>query len=258
MGLDVYVGTLTRYFAGDWELATAKAAREMGIDLQVVRENEPEDAIMDPDEIRPAVLQWRDALSEALGLPLEWPEDDDAPYFTDKPDWSGFTSLLLLAAHEEHPEIPLPQTVPDDPPKHALLRAVSSGKRGLLRRRKEPEQPPRYASLYHAELWLPAETDAVWTVPFLNGEEMTMSSTRTLLADLHDLARRLDATPADLEEWRRNGGVGEVVGTVEMNGQSFEQLAPGSVEELGRFALALLLELAEQAVDHRLPVKLDY
>jgi len=258
VGLDVYVGTLTRYLAGDWELATAKAAREMGLDLQVVRENEPEDAITDPEEIRPAVLQWREALSAALDLPLEWPEDDEAPYFTDKPDWSGFSALLLLAAHVEHPEIPLPNEVPDDPPKHELLRAVGRRKSGLLRRRRESDEPPRYASLYQAQLWLPVETDAVWTARFLTGHELTMASTGTLLADLHDLARRLDATREDLEEWRRSGGVGEVVGTVEMNGQTFEQLAPGSVEELGRFGLGVLVELAEQAVDHRLPVILDY
>jgi hypothetical protein len=35
-------------------------------------------------------------------------------------------------------------------------------------------------------------------------------------------------------------------------------MAPGSLGDLARFALGVFVELAEQAVHHRLPVKLDY
>ena len=31
MGLDLYVGSLTRYFVGDWELMAQKVARELGM-----------------------------------------------------------------------------------------------------------------------------------------------------------------------------------------------------------------------------------
>jgi hypothetical protein len=259
VGLDVYAGTMTRYLTGDWELATEKAAREMGLELQVERLNEPEDVVTDPEEVRAAVLEWREALADTLELPLAWSEDDDMPYFTDKPDWSGYGALLLFAAHQEHPEIPLPQELPPEPFDHPLFKAVTgSAKRGLLPRRKEPEQPPRYASLYGTELWLPVDTEAVWTAPFLNGEMVTTGSTQALHADLNDLVRRLGASPEELDEWRRSGGVGEVIGTVEIDGRTFEQLAPGSVDELARFALAVFVELTEQAVDHRLPMKLDY
>jgi hypothetical protein len=37
MGLNVYVGTLTRYYAGEWELVTQTAAREAGLSFEVVR-----------------------------------------------------------------------------------------------------------------------------------------------------------------------------------------------------------------------------
>ncbi len=259
MGLDVYVGPFTRYLAGDWELATQTAAREMGLELEVVRANETDDAVTDPDELRAAVLEWREALATRLGIPLEWAEDDEAPYFTDKPDWDGYASLVLLAANAEHPEIPLPDELPDEPFDHPLFEAVAGGRRrGLLRRRKEPEEPPRYASLYTPEVWLPCDADGVWSAPFVNGESVTMASTETLVTDLGDLQRRLGATPKDLEEWRRSGGGGEVVGTVEMDGRTFERLAPGKLPDVGRFGLAVFLELAEKAVEHRLPMKLDY
>lgn len=259
MGLDVYVGSFTRYLAGDWELATQTAAREMGLKLEVVRTNQPDDAVTDVGEIREAVLAWREQLAQAVELPLEWPEHDQTPYFTDKPDWSGYAALLFLAAHSERPEIPLPVELPENPFAHELLESVIGGqKRGLLRRRNVPDRPPRYASLYTAEVWLPVETDGVWTAPFVTGQSLTMASTQTLLADLRDLARRIGVSNDDLEAARASGGFGESLGTVEMEGQVLEQMAPAAIPEMGRFGLAVFLELAERAVEHGLPMKLDY
>ena len=41
MGLDLYVGSLTRYHVGDWELVAQTAARELGLPLKVVRQHDP-------------------------------------------------------------------------------------------------------------------------------------------------------------------------------------------------------------------------
>lgn len=41
MGLDVYVGSLTRYYSGDWESVVEQAAREQGLDFHVLRVAEP-------------------------------------------------------------------------------------------------------------------------------------------------------------------------------------------------------------------------
>jgi len=73
--------------------------------------------------IRAAVLRWRERLSRWLGDrlagPLDWDESAPAPCFTDKPGWDGYGGTLLLAAHDEHPELPPPVRVsadwPDDP-----------------------------------------------------------------------------------------------------------------------------------------------
>ena len=86
MGLDIYIGSLTRYYAGDWELIAQQAAREMGVPLQIVRsQDDPADAIRDPGVIRPVVKQWREQLSESLAehlsTLLDWNEEADAPYF---------------------------------------------------------------------------------------------------------------------------------------------------------------------------------
>jgi hypothetical protein len=239
MGLDVYVGSLTRYLTGDWELIVETQARELGIPIRVERPNEPEDAIRDPDVVRDAVLDWRNTLSAALGKPLEWREDDAAPYFTDKPDWRGLIGLHMLAAHAEHPELELPHEQPEDPFAHPLLRAVMGPeKHGLLRRRRH-EGPPRFASLYTPEVWLPVDVDGVWQATFVTGDTVRMASVLALARDLRELAGEVGATEDDLCEWRTSGG------------------GDGVADE-GRFALAVVLELAELAVDHRLPMKLDY
>src|SRR6266436_6378887 len=52
MGLDIYVGSLTRYYAGDWETVVQRHARETGVSVRVVRSNESEDAVTDPQVIR--------------------------------------------------------------------------------------------------------------------------------------------------------------------------------------------------------------
>jgi len=109
VGLDVFVGTLTRYYSGDWELITQRLAREMGLPLRVVRQNDQSHAVRDPEQIRPAVLSWRESLSIALvdqlSAPLDWDEREEAPYFTDKPAGTGLglpTTYSIVRRHDGH------------------------------------------------------------------------------------------------------------------------------------------------------------
>jgi hypothetical protein len=66
LGLDIYVGSFTRYNAGDWELVAARVARELGATFEVVRQHNPPDAIRDAEEIRST--SW----SGAAGLQRRW------------------------------------------------------------------------------------------------------------------------------------------------------------------------------------------
>src|SRR5688572_30199275 len=113
MGLDIYVGSFTRYFGGDWETIVAKAAREQGMAFHVIRTNpDPPDKITNPAAIRPIVEQWRSGLEQGLRphLPdgLSWNEEPNSDYFSDKPDWIGYSGLILLGAHTALPKYPPP------------------------------------------------------------------------------------------------------------------------------------------------------
>jgi len=234
MGLDVYVGTLTRYYSGDWELTTQKVAREIGLELAVVRQHDPEDAIRDPGEIFPTVVAWRDSLNQSLvaelDQPLDWNEDTASPYFTDKPAWDCYGSLLLWAAYAENPQLPRPTSFVED-----------WGEDPAYSRSAGDAFPSRYNQLLNVELWLPCPFQFVFEAADMAGPTMRIGSSLELLWQLDELNRQTwQADDATLAQWRRDGA---------------EYASP---LELGaRFAFAVMRDLAKASVAHRLPMRLD-
>ncbi len=265
MGLDVYVGPLSRYYSGAWETIVQQAGREQGIPVQIVRSNEPPpDAITEPAVVQEAVLAWRSSieqqLGDRLGARLEWPEDPSIEYVTDKPDWDAYGAVLLLAAHDEFGAGSLPHEAPRQWQKEPLYGPVlqqyhgerHSVRRGLARlfgrSREEAGGSPSggdvllYRHLHLPELWLPADFDFTFRADDVAGAEMTMGSVPRLFAELRRLNERTyRAEPTDLEAWRQDGPPED---------RSFDRTA--------RFGLSIFLGLAKEAVDRRLPMKLDY
>lgn len=235
MGLDVYVGSLTRYHAGDWELVAQQAAREIGLPIQVIRQHDPPDVIRDPDQIRPAVLGWRESLTAALAdhltSPLEWDERQEAPYFTDKPTWDCYSDLMLWAAYDEQRQLRRPADHIEDWSKDPAYRVIS-----------DPEAKARYPHLYDVCLWLPCDFSFVFKTEDICGTEMVVGSSVALLRHLQELnARTWQADPETLRRWRRDSA------------------DYGSPLEIGaRFAFAVFAELADEATRHRLPMRLDW
>lgn len=236
MGLDVYVGSLTRYYSQDWETVTQKHAREKGIPVKVVRPNEPEDAITDPDEIRSDVIAWRENLSRELesylSEPLDWDESPRSPYFTDKPGWDCYSSLLLWAAYSEHPDLVCPKECVEDWTKDEAFRRSS-----------DPEFDTNYPSLLsNTEIWLPADFRFTFAGPDLAGDTINYGSTVALREELNELnSRTWGADNSMLAVWCKKGA---------------GHLAP--LEIGARFAFAVFFELAGVATEHKLIMKLDY
>jgi hypothetical protein len=236
MALDVYVGSLARYYAGEWENIAEKMARERGAQYQIGRPGGSADRLKDPERIPPAVLAWRSTLSESLGSkiaqPLDWDENLEAPYFTGRPGWDGFGSLVLWAAYAEHPALRQPATLPEewdnDP---ALMRSNVAGFRS------------RYSHLVrNVELWLPSPFEFTFEGEDIDGRRVVVGSTTTLRRQLDELnAATWKADANAVAVWNR------------------EPLADNAPLELcARYAFAVLLDLARRAVEHKLPIKLDY
>lgn len=238
MALDVYVGSLTRYYAGDWENVAERAVRARGVQAGP-RRRHPRGATARAREsgpIQSAVLSWREALAASLGdslpAPLDWDETPDAAYFTGRPDWDGFGALVLWAAYAEHPALRRPITLPeewDEDP--ALVQCNAAGFRS------------RYSHLVrNVELWLPSPFEFTFEGEDVDRRRIVVGSAATLVRQLTDLN---DATwkAADVEiaDWEAEPAPDE---------------AP--LEPRARHAYAVLAGLARQAAGHRLPMKLDF
>ena len=259
MGLDVYVGPLTRYYAGDWETVIEQYAREHGVDLEVVRPKEDaaandrelqeileefareegyeiqiggteSDAAIDADALSEAVDRWRAALSEAVGLVLAWDESPEAPYYTDKPAWDGYGSLQVLEAYDEHRRDTLPKRAVSEWDKDSTWRTVAAG------------AAPRYRHLYAPEIWLPSDFDLPLPADDVAGNPIFVGSSVRLLAELRALNERTYRGSADdLARWRKEGAE-----------------ADGPFNNAARFGLAVFVDLAEKSVREHLPMALDY
>lgn len=232
MGLDIYVGPLTRYHSGNWETLVQQYARLNGLKCQVVRPPSTDSSPrLSADQIREAVLAWQSGLAEALKQPLKWSEDNSSDYFTEKPAWDCYSAVAVLAAHDEHRELKLPDVVPEDLQKDEAYRKCTA--EGFK---------TKYSQILFPELWLPGDNQFVFKAGYITGKELWMGWSTTLLSQLRELnAKTLKATPENFKQWKLDGG---------------PKNAP--FETSARFGMAVLIGLTEQAVMHRLPMKLDY
>ena len=253
MGLDVYVGPLTRYYSFEWETVIQQAGREQGMNVHMVRPAGWEKP--DPGEVMEHVTSWRKALGDAIGVPMRWDESLTGEYDTDKPDWDAYHAVRYLALHEEFPDLPTPTRIDrrdlgaiEKEPLERRFGEVYAGRnqsrvgRLLGRKPPEPTAPPRYPNLQLPELWLPVTLDGVVSTNGPLGNPMTIGSVDGLVAELE----------------RANAG------TVRMDEAALEaarqQGAPedGAFDPLSRFGLAVLLGLAQAAKARSQPMIFDY
>ena len=71
MGLDIYAGTLTRYYSHNWKTVVQQWAEENGYTFnRITPDGEPADneAEMSPAEVQAAVENWRDFPAEPTAL----------------------------------------------------------------------------------------------------------------------------------------------------------------------------------------------
>ncbi len=259
MAFDVYVGTMTRFYRREWENLVQKTARQQGTRYTMIYAGGDPEPPPPAEAIRQAVATWCDGISRGLAAhgqnPLSWNESDDQPYFTDRPAWEGYSALLVWAAHDEHPDIPLPSTVPrswaDDP---AFERSTAK------------EFRSRYRTILEPQLWLPADFSFLFDFPTLTSEEPSrIGSTFMLRRELDDLAERTRGKIQQLKTGRPNPPEPPPVMTKPgLIARLFggRQKAPPPPEpglaETVEFSLQIFRDLASKACEHRLPILLSF
>ena len=126
---------------------------------------------------------------------------------------------------------PDPAFVLHEPPS-ALLRTAGAADR---------ETPRRYATIVVPELWVPADFPHVLELRDLRGNRVAVGSVDELLRELRLLNDRvLHVDEAKLNRSAVSPSVGD------------------SIAANATFGLAVMLDLAREAVDRRLPMVLDY
>jgi len=257
MALDVYVGTLTRFYTGNWrpivaqlvdgphpDCGTIGRVVERVVDFQTRTSDGKAQNIevkVNQDQIRPAsvarerIESWRrevnGTLETRLTHPIEWVEADDGEYFTDKPGWGPYGALLLWAAHEEHPEFGWPTEVPKDLGTDPAFAASS-----------EESMSSRYPTLLRGDFWLPGAHSFTVNCQSPVGAEITLGFTEALFEDL----RRLNSRTWRASEWKLARWFREAA----REGDPLELSA--------KSAFSILFFLAKEAVDQDLPMVLDW
>ena len=71
MGLDIYAGTLTRYYAHNWKTVVQQWAEENGYSFnRITPDGEPaDDEELSPTDVQAAVENWRDQILAAISQP---------------------------------------------------------------------------------------------------------------------------------------------------------------------------------------------
>ena len=99
MGLDIYTGTLTRYYTHNWKTVTQVWCEKNGYTYNIVGNEDNEDK-PSPEETLEITINWQQqilsGLKDVLGEVPAWNEDyEQTSYYTEKPDWDALNALLL-------------------------------------------------------------------------------------------------------------------------------------------------------------------
>lgn len=252
MGLDLYAGTLTRYYTHNWKTVTQQFAEANGMEFQVFRPRQDEGNELSPDEIKGVVTQWRDAIVSGLKLdpaPL-WNEDYDVtPYYTDKPDWDALNALLLyIAAKYSRKEVPATVDKDFDVYEHPIVKEFL-------------EKKDFKVSLFDGNgWWLPVRQNIIFDYVLPNSEESPLTTSALLLEELKAYnALEWNADRDTIVSWSKTEGYpADAEYDREYGYRKGTLHETYATESLAKFAFSILWQAAEFSLEHGVVVVYDF
>lgn len=254
MGLDIYAGTLTRYYTRNWKTAVQKFAEANGIEFQTIRaaQDGSDGEELSADEVREIVTQWRDSIIKGLNLnpaPV-WNEDyDTTPYYTEKPDWDALSALLLyVAAKYSDKEVPATIDKNIDIYEHPIVKEFLAAKDFQL-------------TLFDGNgWWLPIEQNIMFDYVLPNSEKSPLTTSALLLAELKRYnAFEWNADRETIISWSRTEGYpAEAVYSKETGFVKEASYEKYETESLAKFAFSILWQAAEFSLEHGVVIVYDF
>lgn len=258
MGLDIYAGTLTRYYCHNWKTVTQQWAEKNGYTFQKITpdgENGAEEQL-DSAEVQRFMEGWRNQVLAALSQPdqqnnISWPEDNETPYYTNKPDWDAFGAMLLVAACYVYAES-VPPIVEKgwDYTSHPLVKRLAADKE-------------RTWSLFlGATWWLPLADPIIFRGPAPNNNTVVFSTVAALRNELEALNRMVWQAEehailswGDTEGYSTDGVYGP---DGKINLDDLQVHTEYNTESLAKFAFSVFWQAMKFAEEHTVPILLDY
>ncbi len=258
MGLDLYAGPLTRYYAHNWKTAAQQMAEANGWSYHRITPQGTDERAEEvgADQIQADVEQWRDALLEAIspkdGAPDEpWPESNEKPYYTDKPDWDAFGALLLYTAAEVQRE-PFPLQVEKnwDFTAYPLMQQML----------EDTERVRSWSLLLGATWWLPIDRPLYFKAPNPAGSDTLIATTGLLRMELeHINALGWQADEETIRSWTESEGYPADTGTDASDpAGDMQEHTTYDTESLAKYAFSILWRAVEFSQREQVPVLLDY
>lgn len=259
MGLDIYAGTLTRYYARNWETAVQQWAKKNGYKVKLVSSSgaEVSEEPMDPVAVQQVVESWRDFVLNAVRQEgqesyLPWVEDNEKPYYTDKPDWEAWAALKLYAACKLYGE-----AVPAVFKKHGTFEDYD------IAARIADDPNANWSLFLGAVLWLPLKETLAFRGPMPANNTEMIASTGLLCAELNAINHLgWQAEEEEICRWSSTEGY-PADAVVKPDGTVFtkEDFAPNTeydTESLAKFAYSMLWQAVRFSEEHNVPILLDY
>lgn len=239
MALDFFAGSFTRFYRDDWENVVQRQCRMDGTHYQKIRPGGSSNEVPSAEEVGEAARQWAEAMTCGLGAniqePISWREDDEAPYFTDRPGWVGYGSLLLWAAYAEKNQVVPPTVRPEewanDP---VFTQAVSE------------VDTIHFRQILQAQVWLPCDFHFCFQVPNLVGEETMIGSLPGLIEQLTELSRK--PLPESPPPTPPRG----------LFARFKKQQETPQVAQAAKLTLEMLLDLAKKGYQAKVPLMLSF
>jgi hypothetical protein len=230
MNVELFVGTMTRYYSEQWQNAATRQGKRSpfgGKDSQ--------HAVTDPVELQGIIAEWLDQatakLKDHLKEPLSWQEGMLAPYHVGELGVPGYGGLILLTAYTNNAHLPRPlasmKTWDKDPAVDASLKAE----------KKDP-----LWEIVNCGIWFPTQFSFGIGMKDPSGTPLKAGSIELLWRGLEYLNEvNWGAGADDIAQWRSRG-LSET--------DSFEIQA--------QFGFSVFHDLCKTARENRLPMKLHY
>lgn len=230
MLIELYAGTLTRYYSEQWENTRTRAGGKSPFTGP-----QQAGAVSDPVELQGVIADWREKASEKLKEhlpePLAWQEGMLPPYETTELTFQGYGGAIMLAAYTVTGYVPRPTTYQKSWDKNPAIEQLL----------KEPKNNAIWEIL-NCSLWLPCPFQFGIGMKDPSGSPIRCGSVDMLWSCLQQLNEaNWNASPERIADWQR----------IELSeDMTFDRQA--------QFGFAHFFAMCRLAREKRLPLKLHY